>query len=330
MAMKCEMLDQLESLCAKQSTAKTYRSHCEGFIRYHYLKNGRQWINPKDMCRTEIEQYLTHLAKNQGRARSTQDVALNAILFLYREVLGREITGINAVRSIKPVIAPTVLARSEIQRLFNNLEGAHLLIAQLMYGSGLRVSEAVSIRVKDLDFDGKRVFVRQGKRNKDRVTVLCASLVPAMKRQISAVDHLRRHDLSKQIQPARMPSAKFRDTSLAWCYLFPRRTLVELVRDHVTANAFWKSLKRAAVAAGIHKRVHTHALRHSFATHFLEDGGNIRLLQRMLGHADISMTEKYLHIAEVNTAVVESPLTGWLRGDFRRGQQEKQRLRVVS
>jgi integron integrase len=273
------------------------------------------------MGAAEIEEFLTHLAVDRNVAASTQNQALYAILFLYRHVLRRDLDEqtIDAVRARKPKRLPVVLTKEETRRVIGLLSGTHRLMVKLLYGSGLRLRECLRLRVKDVDFEQQRIVVRDGKGGKDRVTVLPETLVPFLQEHLRHVKYIHENDLSKGYGNASLPSALDRKYPNAgrewtWQYVFPApkrapdpRTGV-ICRSHADPGGLYKAIKRAARRARIEKRVSPHTFRHSFATHLLEDGYDIRTVQELLGHKNVKTTMIYTHVLNRGGLAVRSPL----------------------
>jgi integron integrase len=274
------------------------------------------------MGAAEVEQFLTFLAVERQVSPATQKIALNALAFLYRRFLERpfgdlgEFNRASAQRNL-----PVVLNRDEIQRLLSRLTGTPRLVASLLYGSGLRRSEAVRLRVKDIDFDHQQVQVWHGKGYRHRLATLAPELVPSLRAQIDRVCLMLREDSQHpQYAGVWMPDALARKYSqarktLGWQYLFPARKLAidpesgELRRHHVDESNINRAIARTARGAGIEKSVTSHTLRHSFATHLLESGADIRTVQEQLGHQDVKTTEIYTHVLKRGARGVRSPLS---------------------
>jgi integron integrase len=283
-------------------TEQAYVDWIRRFILFHHKRH------PQEMGAQEIEAFLTHLAVHENVAASTQNQALQAILFLYREVLGREITEpIQAMRARKPKRLPTVLTREEVLLLFNQMSGIHKLIAQLIYGSGLRLMEALRLRVKDLDFEYRTITVRDGKGEKDRITILPDLLQDPLRHHLEQVRRLHQQDLDQGYGAVYLPEALARkypnaEREWGWQWVFPSprlsldpRTGV-IRRHHLDPSSVQRAIREAARAAGITKPVTPHTLRHSFATHLLETGYDIRTVQELLGHKDVRTTMIYTHV----------------------------------
>ncbi|HHD63531.1 MAG TPA: integron integrase, partial [Desulfobulbaceae bacterium] len=269
----------------------------------------------------DIERFLTYLAVKQAVAASTQRQALNAIVFLYREVLDKPLEGkIAHIRAKRKPKTVTVLGSEEVTRFFRQMQGTHALMAKLLYGSGLRLMECVRLRIKDVDFDRKRVKIF-GKGSKWRSTILAPQVIPSLQEHMERVKALHHADLEEgfgevYIPPALARKYKHAARETSWQYLFPSkkrsidpRSGMER-RHHVLESGLQKAVKLAAKRAGIDKRVTCHTLRHSFATTMLEKGVNIRVLQDLMGHADVKTTEMYTHVMDKDISRLISPLEG--------------------
>ena len=295
-------------------TERTYLAWIKRFILFHDKRH------PKDMGKPEIEAYLTHLAVDRHMAASTQNQALNAILYLYRRVLEIDLPWMDdVVRAKRPERIPEVLSTQEVGRLLAQLEGTYKLMASLLYGSGLRLMEVIRLRVKDVDFDYQQIVVRDGKGAKDRVTPLPASVTADLKAQLDYVACLHRDDLKAGYGAVYLPNAlatKYSNAEheLAWQYVFPSSRLSKdprsgaTRRHHVNEKGLQQAVKRAVRRAGIHKKASCHTLRHSFATHLLERGSDIRTVQELLGHKNVQTTMLYTHVLKRGGRGVVSPL----------------------
>ncbi|PID72303.1 MAG: integrase [Desulfobulbus propionicus] len=297
------------------STEKTY---CQWIVRY--LQFFQMKKHPKDMGSKEVARFLSHLAVTEKVAASTQHQALNAIVFLYRDVLLQPLDdSIAPVRAKRKRRPPTVLTEQEVQHVLAQMSGTHLLMAKLIYGSGIRLMECIRLRIQDVDFGQQQLFVRAGKGNKDRTTFLPRAIHDELLLHIERVKDLHRLDLQEGYGEVYLPNAlakKYKKAAreTSWQYVFPskKRSIdphngVER-RHHVLESGLQKAVKTAVKKAGISKRATVHTLRHSFATHMLEHGVNIRVLQELLGHADVKTTEIYTHVMRKDIGGLQNPL----------------------
>ena len=317
METKPRLLDQVRNtIRMRHYSLRTEESYIGWIKRYIFFHNKR---HPKDMGEKEINEFLTNLAVNQKVAASTQNQAFNALLFLYREILKQEFGDLGeVVRAKKPRRLPVVLSMDEIRAIINLLDGSKWLMAQLMYGSGLRVMECVRLRVKDIDFAYRQIVVREGKGGKDRITMLPAIVIDHLKRHLEKVKALHELDLKAGFGSVFLPNAlerkyKHADRSWGWQYVFPSskrsidpRSGAER-RHHVHESVIQRAVKDAIRKAGLTKGGNCHAFRHSFATHLLEAGYDIRTVQELLGHKDVSTTMIYTHVLNRGGKAVTSP-----------------------
>jgi integron integrase len=276
--------------------------------------------HPKDLGATEVTAFLNHLAQERQVAAATQNQALAALLFLYKEVLAQPLPWLDGVEHAKrPVRRPTVLTEDEVRRLLACMRGVKWLMASLLYGAGLRLRECLKLRVKDVDFGYRQILVRDGKGAKDRVTMLPASLVEPLQDHLAGMRALHERDLAEGCGDVELPDAIARKYPRApfewgWKFVFPsQHRSVDprsgaIRRHHVYENYVIRGVKEAARAAGIAKHISCHTLRHSFATHLLENGYDIRTVQELLGHADVSTTMIYTHVLNKGGRGVKSPL----------------------
>ncbi|MEJ5277555.1 MAG: integron integrase [Thermogemmata sp.] len=313
-----KLLDQVrDAIRLKHYSIRTEEAYVDWIKRFILFHNKR---HPKDMGVPEIEAFLTHLAVEKHVSASTQNQALSALLFLYREVLKIELeASIEAVRAVKPKRLPTVLSKDEVRRVIAHLSGPHRLIAQLLYGSGLRLLECLRLRVKDIDFTYRTITVRDGKGQQDRITVLPDSLIAPLREHLKRVKRLHEEDLASGHGAVYLPDAlaeKYPNAAheWGWQYVFPADRLSvdprsgAVRRHHMDESTVQRAVHAAAKAAGIAKHVSPHTFRHSFATHLLENGYDIRTVQELLGHKDVKTTMIYTHVLQRGGLAVRSPL----------------------
>lgn len=313
-----KLLDQVRArLRVKHYSIRTERSYVD-WIKRFILFHGKR--HPKDMGAPELEAFLSHLAVDRNVSASTQNQAKSALLFLYREVLGVELAWLENVTQAKaPKRLPVVLTQAEAQQVLLQLDGTLGLMAGLLYGSGLRLMECVRLRVKDVDFSRHEIVVREGKGNKDRVTMLPMSLVDPLKLHLDKVKALHARDVDEGSGEVYLPNALARKYPKAgrewgWQYVFPSRILSTdprsgiVRRHHADEKALQRAMKKAVSEAGIVKPATPHSLRHSFATHLLTNGYDIRTVQELLGHKDVQTTMIYTHVLNKGGRGVVSPL----------------------
>ena len=317
-----KFMDQVRgTIRALHYSRKTEHAYCywiRAFIRYH------RYRHPRDMEARHVTQFLTFLAVERRVSASTQNQALNAIVFLYRRVLDQPLERIEGVvRAKRSERIPVVFSRDEVRMIFRHLNPPYRSMAGLMYGSGLRLMETLRLRIKDVDFERLAILVRQGKGGKDRVTLLPESLLDTLHRAIRRVEGLHRQDIDEGFGEVQMPCALARkypgeSRSLHWQFLFAaeRRSVDPVtgreMRHHVFETSMQRAMKAAIRRAGIRKLASCHTLRHSFATHLLEDGYDIRTVQELLGHKDVKTTQIYTHVLNRGGSAVRSPLAGLL------------------
>lgn len=297
-------------------TEKTYCLWIKHFIQFHKMRTR------EDMRQGEkkIEAFLTHLALNMDIAPATQNLALNALVFLYKKILKEPLEEeINATRATKKTNVPVVMTREETQKVLSLVNGVAQIASKLMYGSGLRISEAVRLRVQDIDYKMKTLIVRSGKGNKDRITTFPASIIPFLQEHLKKVKMIHDNDLSQGYGAVYLPHALSRKYLKAnkewkWQYVFPARNLSTdprsgiIRRHHIDPSVINRAIKRAVQTAGLNKKISAHTLRHSFATHLLQRGTDIRTIQALLGHNDVATTMIYTHILNQGGHGVLSPL----------------------
>jgi len=295
-------------------TEVTYLKWIKRYIKYHGNSP------PREMGPTEIEAFLNDLANVGQVSASTQNQALSAILFLYKKILKIDLPWLdNIVRAKRPIRVPIVMSRTEVVKVLACMRGRHWLMASILYGSGLRTSECLNLRVQDIDFQYLQLTVRDGKGAKDRRTILSDSLIPHIEHQLEWVRSLLERDLKRGRSGVSVPHAidkKYRNARLdwKWQYLFPSqkyaliRENMEQRRHHAHPSGLSRAVKLAAEESGINKRATAHTFRHSFATHLLESGHNIRTVQELLGHTNVQTTQIYTHVLQRGGHAVRSPL----------------------
>ena len=313
-----KLLDQVRGkIRLKHYSIRTEQAYVD-WIRRFILHFGKR--HPRELGAAEVEAFLTHLAVAGNVAASTQNQAKSALLFLYREVLEAELSWLDNVERAKaPKRLPVVLTREEVHGVLVRLSGTHWLIASLLYGAGLRIMEGLRLRVKDVEFSRKEILVRDGKGFKDRVTMLPAALAAPLTDHLKRVKALHEQDLAAGRGAVYLPYALERKypgaaRDWAWQYVFPSanlsadpRTGIER-RHHLQDQAVQRAMRQAVRDAGVNKPATPHTLRHSFATHLLEGGYDIRTVQELLGHADVSTTMIYTHVLNKGGRGVTSPL----------------------
>ena len=313
-----KLLDRVRDVIRRKHysirTEQTYIDWIRRFILFHGKRH------PGEMSEPEVTAFLTSLARDGNVAASTQNQALSALLFLYKEVLKKEIGWLQGVeRAKRPARLPVVLTRSEVNKIFAHLYGTPRLMAALLYGSGLRLMECVRLRVKDIDFGYAHIIVRDGKGGKDRVTMLPVTLAAPLETHLTKVKAQHEQDLAEGFGEVHLPLALERkypnaQREWAWQYVFPSARIStdprsgQKRRHHVEESSLQLAMKKAVRSAGVSKLATCHTLRHSFATHLLENGSDIRTLQELLGHKDVSTTMIYTHVLNRPGIGVKSPL----------------------
>lgn len=312
------LLDQMrDALRTRHYSRRTEQAYCMWVVRYvrfHKLRH------PAEIAEPEINAFLTHLAVEEKVSASTQTQALSALLFLYRYVIGHEVGELQGlIRAKQPRRLPVVLARDEVRSLLAEMRGDTWLMASVMYGAGLRLNECLQLRVQDVDFGQGEILVRDGKGGKDRVTMLPESLVQPLQQQLRRTRAVHERDLADGWGRVVLPSAldrKYPNAPAAWewQWVFPQERrwrdpkTGEQGRHHVHESIIQRAVKEAARRAGIAKRVGCHTLRHSFATHLLEAGYDIRTIQELLGHKSLNTTMIYTHVLNRGGHGVRSPI----------------------
>jgi integron integrase len=315
---KPKLLDQVRDKIRLKhyswATEKTYVDWIRRFILFHDKQH------PSEMGSLEVEAFLSHLASERNVAASTQNQALSALLFLYTEVLQQPIGYIEVDWAKRPEKLPEVLNRHEVKKVLSFLDGVPLLIVQLLYGSGLRLREAISLRVKDVDFAQQLIIVRDGKGQKDRTVPLPDAVSETLSEQLATVRQIHYNDLQNGNGRVPLPNAlavKYpnADREWPWQFVFPSKTLSHnpqdadspLYRFHLHPSTIQKAVRQAGKTADLDKRVNPHIFRHSFATHLLENGYNIRTIQQLMGHKDVRTTMIYTHVVQ-RPSTIRSPL----------------------
>lgn len=312
------LLDAVRDRCRVKHYSKRTEHAYSGWIKRFILFHGKR--HPKEMGAGEVEAFLTHLAVAGQVAAGTQNQALSALLFLYKEILHIDLPWLESVtRAKRPQRVPVVLSQLEIQWLLSRLDGREWLMASMLYGTGMRLMECVRLRVKDVDFARNEITVRDGKGGKDRHTVLPVSLVEPIMRQMEKVRELHREDLGAGYAGVYLPHALARKylkapVEIGWQYVFPASHRSKDPRDgalrrhHIDEKVLQRAVRAAVQAAGIAKPATCHTLRHSFATHLIEAGYDIRTVQELLGHSDVATTQIYTHVLNRGGSGVLSPL----------------------
>lgn len=308
MADPPKLLDRVREAIRVRHYSRRTEDAYVGWIRRYILYHGKK--HPAAMGAEEVNAFLSFLAVEENVSASTQAQALSALVFLYRHVLDDPLPWIeDIVRASRPRRLPVVFSREEVAALLGSMESTARLVASILYGGGLRLLEALRLRVKDVDFAANLLVVREGKGSKDRRTMLPETLRPALHEQIAVVRRLHARDVAAGAGEVWLPDAMSRKDpgaarQLAWQYVFPASRLSldprsgVWRRHHLDESAVQRAVKAAVRAAGIEKRGGCHALRHSFATHLLEDGYDIRTIQELLGHADVKTTMIYTHVLQ--------------------------------
>lgn len=313
-----KLLDEVrERIRFKHYSIRTEKSYVD-WIRRFILFHGKR--HPRDMGAPEVEAFLTHLAARKNVAASTQNQAFSALLFLYRDVLGQQLDAVqNVERARKPARLPVVLTGSEVHAVLAHLDGMNWLMASLLYGSGLRLMECVRLRIKDVEFSRGEILVHNGKGAKDRVTMLPEALLDPLAQQVRRTEERHRQDLAAGYGAVWLPHALARKypaapTEPGWQYVFPASRLSVdprsgiTRRHHADEQGLQRSVKKAVRRAGLRKPASCHTFRHSFATHLLESGYDIRTVQELLGHSDVRTTMIYTHVLNRGGKGVRSPL----------------------
>ena len=318
MEQKPKLLDQVRQIIRlKHYSIRTERAYVDWIKRFILFHSKR---HPNDMGASEVQAFLTYLAVEKNVAASTQQQALSALLFLYREVLHQTLPWMDDItRAKKPKRLPVVLTQEEVRVVLSHLEGHTWLMASLLYGAGLRLMECLRLRVKDVDFGYRQLIVRDGKGQQDRVTMLPQRAVEPLKQHLEKVKILHQQDLSEGFGEVYLPGALERkypraNTAWEWQYVFPARQRAvdprsgKTRRHHVDSKVLQRAVKKAVRQANLTKHASCHTFRHSFATHLLAAGYDIRTVQELLGHKDVSTTMIYTHVLQQGGQGVRSPM----------------------
>lgn len=296
----------------------TEQNYCSWILQYVKFHGGK--THPKHLNKYDVERFLSFLAEKKGVAAATQKQAFNALIFLYKKVLDMDLgDGIAPTQSKRRMNLPTVLTQEEVSKVLRNIRGNHALMAKVLYGCGLRLMECVRLRVKDVDFGQSRIFVRNAKGGKDRSSVMPDSIKQELHEQIDSVVALHNEDIQDGFGEVYIPESltrKYPNASreIAWQYVFPSKKRSKdprsgkIMRHHVIESGLQKAVKKALQQSKIYKKAGCHTFRHSFATHLLENGTNIRVVQKLMGHADVKTTEVYTHVMKKDLDAVTSPL----------------------
>jgi integron integrase len=314
---KPKLLDQVrQAIRTRHYSPRTEETYIHWIKRFIFFHNKR---HPAEMAEAEIARFLSNLATESHVSASTQNQALNSVLFLYRQVLRKDIGYVNGVvRANRPKRLPTVLTRQEVRSIFGNLDGVEWIMAMLLYGAGLRLMECLRLRVKDVDFSRNEIRIRSGKGDKDRVTMLPGTVKEPLLTHLQGVKRQHKEDLQKGLGRVALPDAlerKYRNagSEWGWQWIFPAtshyvdRITGEKRRHHLHESVLQKTVKEAVRKAGLPKPASPHTFRHSFATHLLEDGYDIRTVQELLGHSDVTTTMVYTHVLNRGGHGVNSP-----------------------
>lgn len=313
-----KLLTQLrEEIRRRNYSYRTEKSYCQWvikYVRYHELRH------PEELDGSHVVAFLNYLANQKNVAASTQNQALSAIVFLYKNILDKPLKNLDTLkRAKKSIHIPVVLSEGEVRMVLQHLSGVPKLITSLLYGSGLRVSEALRLRVLDIDFGYNQILVRNGKGLRDRMTMLSESIIPGLKTHLEKVKHLHQMDLNKGFGETILPKSlavKYPNAAqeFKWQYLFPSKKRAVDPRSglahryHISAKELRRSIRIAVKKCNIDKHVTPHTFRHSFATHLLKNGYDIRTVQELLGHKSVKTTMVYTHVLNRGGRAVKSPL----------------------
>ena len=316
--------DYKNAIRAKNYSPKTFEAYWPHVVEFlRFCKVGNTWRRPDELGEKEVTAFLTMLAVKRNVSASTQNQALAALLFMYKFIVKRPLNDVDAVRAKKPKYIPVVMSRDEVRRVLDNLRGVYLLQAQLLYGCGLRLDECMSLRIKDIDFAMGRIHLWTTKGSKARLVPLPAVLIESLQNQIANVLRLHVSDCRNGVARVPLPfafarKAKQAEKEFAWYFLFASRSLSKcpetgrIGRYHQDESNLGREVKRAATKANIMKKVSPHTFRHSFATHLLQVGTDLKTIQELMGHSDIRTTEIYLHVQLSSVSQTVSPLQSLL------------------
>ncbi len=314
---KPKLLEQVKLTLRKERYSKKTEEAYSKWIKEFFIYNNKK--TPDEITKNNVEQFLTYLAVERQVSASTQNQALCALLFLYKKVLQKDFGWLEKVTKARfSKRIPVVFSRAEVRNIFNNLEGIPKLVCSFLYGSGLRLGEALTLRIKDINFDLNQIIVREAKGDKDRITTLAKSIVPELKRHLNNVFLQHKEDLKKSKGKTKLPYALAKkypnaDTDFYWQYVFPADKFIKdedtglVFRYHIHVSTIQRKIKEALKAARINKPAGSHTFRHSFATHLLESGYDIRTIQELLGHSSVKTTMIYTHVINQGAGVI-SPL----------------------
>ncbi len=345
MKLETQLREKIRSQGKADSTADAYWYWVERFLRFAKSKRG-EWVQPVDMGKRQVEIFLSSLANDSDVSANTQNQAFSALCYLYRDVLGTPLENVSALRAKRPQTIRDVIDVSEVLRLFDELCGVAKLVAMLMYASSFRIGEVGRLRIKDISFERRQIAIRNSKGEKSRVVGFPECLHPAVQGQIDSMTVLWRHDVAQGLNGVSLPKAFGRKApnahkELAWWYLFAADNYSKcpasgrLLRHHIDMGHIGRQIKAAAIRAEIPKRITSHCLRHSYATHSLENGVPVHVVKTLMGHTSLETTQGYLHVTLDGATAAKSPLENLLSNpqlaiDNRRDDQEPPRLRVFA
>lgn len=341
MALKDEFLTAIRKKNRKLSTFETYWQWVDQFLRWARDRFG-DWRHPRDMHKQEVEDFLTHLAVDRNVSGNTQKQAMSALLYLYAWVIKQPIEGLDAVRGKSYETVPVVMSRKEVAMMLGELQGTAKLVASIQYGSGCRINEVLGLRLKDIDFDRNQLSIRGPKHGRDRFTCLPSELFPAIRHQMEQTDRYHREDLRNDRNGVPLPGAYGRKNpsahrSRSWYWLFCSKGFSQIPhssdqrwwRWHMHDSNIGRQISQAARRLKLTKHITSHTFRHSFATHLLDSGVNLRVIQELLGHRDINTTKIYTHVELEGQTSTISPLATMLANPNLLGRQtENQPLRI--